>query len=292
MPENVWAMLGTMPGGDDEISPPACMERALTYLCVQDQHKFRKEFENRAGDEGQVQHMFRELLAGAFMARQGFTPRYAPDIGGQTPDWHFKREGVGEFIAEFRNFQSPEKIRVAQERALDGGAHIWSGRLPDNTMRLWHSMQEKAGKYKNLATETDLPYVVIVHGLFLSALTQEEVEACILPADGLFADYPDMSGVYNMYERARIDSKSLPIDELIKLYPPNPGDPAEIHQIMRSLSAQILSDPTVGYRFDFYPNPNAKRPTPWLTNGVLPYRFPARQDDAVVSPPSEETKES
>jgi hypothetical protein len=128
--------------------------------------------------------------------------------------------------------------------------------------------------------------------LFLAALTQEEVEACILPADGLFADYPDMSGVYNMYECARIDSKSLLIDQLIKLYPPNPGGPAEIHEMMRSLSAQILSDPTVGYRFDFYPNPNAKRPTPWLTNGVLPYRFSARQVDAVASSPSEETTAS
>ena len=30
------------------------------------------------------------------MARQGSTPRYAPDIHGQTPDWHFKTEsGIG-----------------------------------------------------------------------------------------------------------------------------------------------------------------------------------------------------
>ena len=51
-----------------------------------------------------------------------------------------------------------------------------------------------------------------------------------------------MSGVYHMYEK---------------------GD--------------CRSDPAAGYRFGFYANPNATRPTPWLTNGVLPYRFPARQ---------------
>jgi hypothetical protein len=68
MSENVWAMFGTMPNSDDEISAPACMERALTYLSDQDQRKFRKEFENRAGAEEQVQHMFRELLAGVFVA--------------------------------------------------------------------------------------------------------------------------------------------------------------------------------------------------------------------------------
>jgi hypothetical protein len=276
MPQNVWAKFGVMASGDDEISPPACMERALTYLSVQDQHKFRKEFENRADDEEQVLHMFRELLAGAFMAREGFTPRYAPNIGGQTPDWHFKREGVGGFIADFRNFQSPDRISAEQKRALDSGSHVWSGRLPDNTMRLWHSMQEKAGKYKNLATQSNLPYVVIVHGLFLSALTQDEVEDCILPPGGLFTDHPDLSGVYNMYECARIDPRSLSIDQFRKLCTSNLGDAEEIHQMIRALSTQTLSDPNVGYRFDFYPNPGATRPTPCLTNGILPYRFPAR----------------
>jgi hypothetical protein len=243
MSENVGAMFGTMPGGDYEISAPACMERALTYLSQQDQRKFCKEFSNRAGDNEQMQHMFRELLAGAFLARQGFTPRYTPVIRGQTPDWHFKREAVGEFIAEFRNFQSPDKIRDEQKRALEGdGVRTWCGWMPDNTDRLWKSMLSKAGKYKNLAIQTASPYVVIVHGLFTACLLPGEVEACILSSDGLFADYPDMSGVYHMYEKGN-----------------------------------CISDLAAGYHFDFYANPNARRPTPWLTNGVLPYRFPAHQ---------------
>lgn len=278
MPQDAWAIFRIMSGRDDEISPPACMERALTYLSIQDQHKFRKEFANRAGDEGQVQHMYRELLAGAFMARQGFTPHYTPDIRGQTPDWQFKREGVGEFIAEFRNFQSSDKIRTEQKRLLDGVSRVWSGRIPDNTLRLWQSMQVKAGKYKNLAIQSDLPYIVIVHGLFLSALSEDEVRACILPSDGLFAEYPDMSGVYNMYESARIDPRHLSIDQLSKILAPNTTDPDEIEQIMKPLAAQALSDPDAGYRFDFYPNPDATRPTQWLKDGILPYRFPAGRD--------------
>src|SRR5262245_38405030 len=226
MSDKSQAMFGAMPGGDDEISAPACMERALTYLSEQDQRKFRKEFDSRAGDEEHLQHTFRELLAGAFLARQGFTPRYTPLINGQTPDWHFKREGVGEFIAEFRNFQSPNKIRDEQKRALEGeGVRAWCGWVPDNTDRLWQSMLSKASKYKNLAIQTALPYVVIVHGLFTACLVRGEVEACILQADGLFADYPDMSGVYHMHEQG-----------------------------------SCISDPTAGYRFDFYANPNATRP--------------------------------
>ena len=57
MPENIWAMFGTMSGRDEEIGPPTCRERALTYLCEQDQSRFRKEFANRTGDEEQIQHI-------------------------------------------------------------------------------------------------------------------------------------------------------------------------------------------------------------------------------------------
>ena len=57
-------------------------------------------------------------MAGAFLARWGSRCKYEPKINGQTPDWHFKDDGVGEFISEFRNFQSPEQIvSVEQARA-------------------------------------------------------------------------------------------------------------------------------------------------------------------------------
>jgi hypothetical protein len=263
MPESIWAMFGTISGGDEEISPPACMERALSYLSEQDQHKFRKEFNNRAGDTEQIQHKFRELLAGAFLARQGFTPKYEPTIGGQTPDWFFTNDGVGEFFAEFRNFQSPERVRVEQDRALDhGGTGFWSGSMPENTNRLWSSLLSKAVKYKELANQTGLPYVLIVHGLFTACLDSGEVEKCILSSDGLFADYPAMSGVYHMYERSYKGRLELYWDG---------------GQLKRQVKAVDLHDSEAGYRFDFYRNPNATRPTPWLTNGLLPHRFSARQ---------------
>jgi len=262
MADNIWAVFGTMPGGDEEISPPACMERALTYLSERDQRKIRKAFESRAGDPEQVQHLFREVMAGAFLARQGFTVQYEPKINSQTPDWHFKNVGVGEFISEFRNFQSPEQIRVEQVRALDEtGPHLWSGTLPENTDRLWSAMLTKASKYKKLANETGLPYVMIVHGLFTSCLDPGEVEKCILPSDGLFAEYPDLSGVYHMYERTYKGRLQVWWD----------GTKMNMHA-----DAGDLSDPEAGYRFDFYPNPRATRSALWLTNGLLPYRFPSR----------------
>jgi hypothetical protein len=263
MADNIWAMFGTMPGGDEEISPPACMGRALTYLSERDQRKIRKEFEHRAGDPDQIQHLFRAVLAGAFLARQGFSVQYEPKSNGQTPDWHFKSDGVGEFISEFRNFQSPEKFSVEQARALDeNGPRLWSGGMPGNTDRLWSAMLSKATKYKKLANETGLPYVLIVHGLFTACLDSGEVEKCILPSDGLFAEYPDLSGVYHMYERTYKGRLQLHWDG---------------KQLQALAEAGDLRDPEAGYRFEYYANPKATRPAPWLINGLLPYRFPARQ---------------
>jgi hypothetical protein len=86
--------------------------------------------------------------------------------------------------------------------ALDeGGSRLWCGSMPENADRLWSAMLLKASKYKKLANKTGLPYVMIVHGLFTSCLDSGEVEKCILPSDGLFAEYSQLSGVYHMYER-------------------------------------------------------------------------------------------
>src|SRR5215467_7423288 len=114
MAKNVWAALGIRPGTEDETSVQACIERALSYLSEVDQKAFRRKFREQAGDEHQVMHTFRELLAGVFIARQGFSPRYEPKIAGLTPDWHFRREGGGEFIADVVNFHIDKKIEAEQ----------------------------------------------------------------------------------------------------------------------------------------------------------------------------------
>jgi hypothetical protein len=242
----MWAAFGVLPGGsDEEVTVQACLARGYTYLSEQDQAKFRKEFNDRDGDNDQCMDTFRELLAGVFMARQGFTPRYTPKIGRQTPDWHFVREGVGEFVAEFMNFQSPDKINAEQKRALEGdGSRVWCDWMPSNVQRLWSAMQKKAAKYKELAAQEAKPYVVMVFGKLGACLLPEEVEQCILGEDGLFKECPHLSGVYNMVERS-----------------------------------SSLNDPAAGYQFHFYPNPDATRPAPWLSSGLLTYRFRARSDE-------------
>jgi hypothetical protein len=244
MSKRVWAALGTMPGEDDERGVQACIPRALTYLSEQDQGSFRKKFREQHGDEQQAMHTFRELLAGVFMARQRFTPRYEPQINNQTPDWHFQRDGVGEYFADVMNFHIDNKIEAEQKRALEGeGVCVWCDRMPDNSNRLYPSIQTKASKYKNLTLQNGVPFVVIVYGLFTACLLPHEVEACLWQSDGLFNGYPTLSGVYHMGEH---------------------GD--------------CRVDAGAGYRFDYYANPKASYPAPWLPNGALPYLFPARED--------------
>ncbi len=120
MSKKVWAALGTGTGGDDEKTVQACINRALTYLSPQDRGAFQKKFREQVSDEHQVMHTFRELVAGMFAARQGFTPRYEPEIEGLTPDWHFRRNGEGEFVADVLNFHIDKKIEAEQDKALAG----------------------------------------------------------------------------------------------------------------------------------------------------------------------------
>src|SRR5947209_19335996 len=101
-------------------------------------------------------------------------------------------------------------------------------------------MLSKAIKYKKLANETDLPYVLIVHGLFTACLDSGEVEKCVLLSDGLFAEYPDLSGVYHMYERT--------YKGRVQFY----WDGTDLKAVAE---AGNLCDPEAGYRFEYYANP-------------------------------------
>jgi hypothetical protein len=144
MEKNVLTALGTSDTSDDEISVQACIDRALTYLSQVDQRAFRKKFREQVGDDHQVMHTFRELLAGVFVAKQGFSPRYQPAIEGLTPDWLFQREGEGEFIADVVNFHIDKKVEAEQDKALAGpGLQLWCDWMPDNSHRLYKRQEHQ-----------------------------------------------------------------------------------------------------------------------------------------------------
>jgi hypothetical protein len=242
MSKNVWATVGTATGGDDEKSVQACINRALTYLLPEDQAAFRKKFREQADDEHQVMHTFRELLAGVFVARQGFTPRYEPDIDGLTPDWRFRSDGAGEFMADVVNFHIDKKVESEQDKTLAGSrVQMWCDWMPDNSHRLYQTIKGKAGKHKAMALKGRIPFVVIVYGWFSAALLPDQVESCLLPENMLFDEYPTLTGVYHMDQRGN-----------------------------------CLVDASAGYTFAYYENAKAAFAVPQIQSGVLPYLFPAR----------------
>ena len=155
---------------------------AMIYQCFEllseaDARVFVKKFNEQRKDVHQVMHTFRELLAGAFVAGQGFQPEYEPDIDGQTPDWRFlDRSGGRSFI-------------------MDVAGQIWSGWLKPKTERLYSSLGGKAAKYKNLVENHRCPYVISIHPLFAAYLTTDHIRDCTSPPDGIFPHYREVSGI-------------------------------------------------------------------------------------------------
>jgi hypothetical protein len=237
-----------LPPGDEEITVQASIPRALTYLSEKDQSAFRKKFRKQGKDDRQAMHTFRELLAGVFVARLDDTPHYEPKIDGQTPDWQFKRDGQGDFLADVMSFHIDRDIELEQQRALQGeGQRSWCGSVPDHSKRLYPAIQDKVVTYKELVARRGVPFVVFVHGLFSAFLLSEDIKACLSSPDGLFPEYPMLSGAWNMYEKGN-----------------------------------CLVDASAGYRFDFYENPNATYPAPSSRTGCSPIGFPAANESRPV----------
>jgi hypothetical protein len=67
--------------------------------------------------------------------------------------------------------------------------------MEPNDERLYGRLQEKMGKYRDEVEKHDLHYIVAVFGLFLSALSSSEVQACIEGEEGLFKQYPGVTGL-------------------------------------------------------------------------------------------------
>jgi hypothetical protein len=170
------------------------INQSFRYLNQRDAATFRKKFRQMRDDDQQFMHTFRELLAGIFMARQDYEPQYEPELEGLTPDWLFTARDRPSFIADVVNFHIDRTIETGQQQVL---AHrdVWCDWMPDNSWRLQPAIQGKAGKYKEVALQKGLPFVVFVYTLFSAAVQTWEIEACFHGEAGLFDAYPTLTGV-------------------------------------------------------------------------------------------------
>jgi hypothetical protein len=219
---------------------PANIRNGLKYLSGSGAQTFLKKFRKQSKDRRQVAHTMIELIPGVFGARMGFAPEYEPKMEGQTPDWlFFDPEAKPRFFGDVLNFHLNDSL----EKKM--GARIqtygwWDSDLPPSEKRLYSSITEKAGKYKELANRVDLPFVVFVYGWFEAFLYPMEIKFCLKGQSyKLFQDYPQLSGVYHFDDAA-------------------PVGPEEVNP---------------GYRFHYYANPDASRPLA-LADGLVPLPIP------------------
>jgi hypothetical protein len=170
------------------------IRQALRRLSEADARTFCRKFREQRHDDQQFMHTFRELLAGVFVARQGFEPHYEPELDGLTPDWRFDAAGNPVFIADVVNFHIDRPIEVKLDRAMRE-SRAWCDWMPDNARRLCPSIQGKAAKYKDLVSRRALPFVVFIYSYFSACVQPREVETCLNGDDGLFDTYPTLAGV-------------------------------------------------------------------------------------------------
>lgn len=173
--------------------------RCFDFISEEDARQFVKKFRDQPHSESQVLHTLRELAIGAFLGSQGFTVHSEPDIAGKTPDWMIDPDILLENITFNPSQELQDDIRRQVEQK--GIASYWA---PDNTGRLYDRIAKKAGVYKALVE--DRPYVVAVFGDFRIEIDNDDMNACLMGDEGVFASYPTLSGVVLVIERSGIYS--------------------------------------------------------------------------------------
>lgn len=168
--------------------------RCFEHIREDGARTFVKKFAEQPHDQPQVMHTFRELVIGAFLCREGVPVRYDQVIDGQTPDWSVVDGGV-EGIIELVNFHTDQATETAIRDAMRS-AGIWCDWMESNVNRLYDRIWQKASAYKELRQRRAIPYVVGVFGTFDAVVELREAQECLTHAEhGLFAMYPDLSGV-------------------------------------------------------------------------------------------------
>jgi hypothetical protein len=219
----------------ESLSVDVCIKECFQFLHPGDVERYKKEFKSQPHDQHQVVHTFRELLFGSYLARNDWRVRAYQKIDGKTPDWSVLGEqGELKGIIDVVNVR-PDKATDDQFRGplRKGEAIPLSGNEAAISKRVYDSIKSKCTGYKDFVESRNIPYII---GLFpqftLIVETSQVIENLYLPPDGLFLSeelggYPNVSGLAFLSEKQSVDEHSA-------LW--------------------------LGYRFEYLPNPHARRP--------------------------------
>lgn len=165
----------------------------LKLINPEDVPQFVKDFRTQPHNQNQVQHTFRELLLGSFLASNNYKIRRDYKINDKTPDWSIFNDSQKVIaIVELVNFHIDKNTEDEINKKKAESKEVWAGWLQSNNNRLWQRIQEKAEKYEKLAKDHNLHYVVSLFGEFTAFIEHEELNDC------LFIDYD--GGIFNQYK--------------------------------------------------------------------------------------------
>ncbi len=158
--------------------------------------KFVKKFNDQRRDDVQRMHTFRELVLGAYLSLIGLNVRYEYTLGLKTPDWCVLDESSSlKAIIELTNFHLDKAAEDnIKERLQSRG--MWVGRQRANDDRLYNSIWQKVGSYRDLVEKRNVSYVIAIFGEFTAAVNFDELDQCLFgQKSGLFKRYTQISGV-------------------------------------------------------------------------------------------------
>jgi hypothetical protein len=144
-------------------------------------------------------HIFRELILGAYLGYNNLKIRYEFNINGQTPDWSVvTNNSKSDCIIELLNFHidkaTEKQIKVHKEKSQM--VFFWRDQNKDNLDRLHQYILLKIQKYRKLASELKIPYIISLFIDFIITVDIDEVKECIFEKGiNLFKNYPEVSGL-------------------------------------------------------------------------------------------------
>lgn len=147
-------------------------------------------------------HVYRELLFGAHLRRNGADWRYERSINGKTPDWSLYDENsrLMEIVDVLTLHQRKEKESKISTSLRSSG--IYSGWIGIPADHIHRKFSDKAGQYSELVEQTGIPYVLGVFGEFAASLSPDEIQRVLyLQHDGWFKTFPKVSGVIYFMEK-------------------------------------------------------------------------------------------
>jgi len=176
-----------------------CIYRCFDYICKEDRKIFLKKFRENPHDSDEIMHILRELILGAYLGYSNLKIRYEFNINGQTPDWSIViNNSKSDCMIELVNFHidkaTEKQIKAYREKSRM--FFFWRDQNKDNLDRLHQSILLKIQKYRKLAIELKIPYIISLYIDFMITVDIDEVKECIFEKGiNLFKNYPEVSGL-------------------------------------------------------------------------------------------------